>query len=53
MTEPAHAITITEAAKRLSVSSRTIERMIKAKKLPAFRAGVGRGHWRIWPPAPI
>jgi excisionase family DNA binding protein len=51
MTTSDHAITITEAAKRLSVSSRTIERMIKAKKLQAFRAGAGRGVWRIWPAA--
>ena len=41
-------LTIDEAAGKLRLSTKTIRRMLTAKRLPgAFRVGAGRGRWRI------
>jgi excisionase family DNA binding protein len=37
-------LTLAEAAELLQVSVRTLQRMIRSKKLPAFKVG---GQWRI------
>jgi excisionase family DNA binding protein len=37
-------LTLAEAAELLQVSIRTLQRMIRSKKLPAFKVG---GQWRI------
>jgi excisionase family DNA binding protein len=37
-------LTLAEAAQLLQVSIRTLQRMIRSKKLPAFKVG---GQWRI------
>ncbi|MBM4262642.1 MAG: helix-turn-helix domain-containing protein [Deltaproteobacteria bacterium] len=37
-------LTLSEAAKLLQVSTRTLQRMIRQKQLPAFKVG---GQWRL------
>jgi excisionase family DNA binding protein len=37
-------LTLSEAAKLLQVSTRTLQRMIRQKQLPAFKVG---GQWRM------
>jgi excisionase family DNA binding protein len=37
-------LTLSEAAKLLQVSTRTLQRMIHQKQLPAFKVG---GQWRL------
>lgn len=37
-------ITLSEAAELLQVSTRTLQRMIRSGKLPAFKVG---GQWRV------
>jgi excisionase family DNA binding protein len=37
-------LTLSEAAKLLQVSTRTLQRMIRQSKLPAFKVG---GQWRM------
>ena len=45
---PSDLLTISEAAGKLRLSTKTIRRMLTAKRLPgAFLAGAGRGRWRI------
>ena len=42
--ENIHLLTLTEAAILLQVSTRTLQRMIRNGKLPAFKVG---GQWRL------
>jgi excisionase family DNA binding protein len=42
--ESVRLLTLTEAAELLHVSTRTVQRMIRAKNLPALKVG---GQWRL------
>jgi excisionase family DNA binding protein len=42
--EPLRLLTVSEAAELLSVSKRTLERMIRRNEFPAFKVG---GQWRV------
>lgn len=44
MTEASPWLTIDEAADRLKVSPRTVERMVEAKRLPEYRWRPGGGN---------
>ncbi|HEX9788935.1 MAG TPA: helix-turn-helix domain-containing protein [Candidatus Binatia bacterium] len=42
--EPLRLLTLPEAAELLHVSTRTLQRMIRRRELPAFKVG---GQWRV------
>ena len=42
--QPLRLLTLKETADVLQLSRRTVHRMLKCKKLPAFRVG---GQWRV------
>lgn len=45
--EQAELLTVPEVAKRLRLHPTTVLKMCHEGQLGAFRAGVGRGRWRI------